>query len=75
MLRDKTERPEGLASGNSLLVGTDPGRIIAEVERLLGDPVALAVMSRRALPFGDGRTAPRIAGLIEEWLEAKRLRA
>ena len=75
VLRDKTERPEGLASGNSLLVGTDPVRIVAEVERLLGDPVALAVMGRRALPFGDGRTAPRIAGLIEEWLEAKRLRA
>ena len=75
VLRDKTERPEGLASGNSLLVGTDPARIVAEVERLLGDPVALAVMSRRALPFGDGRAAPRIAGLIDEWLEAKRLRA
>ena len=75
VLRDKTERPEGLASGNSLLVGTGPDRIIAEVERLLGDPVAMAVMSRRALPFGDGRAAPRIAGLIEEWLESKRLRA
>jgi UDP-N-acetylglucosamine 2-epimerase (non-hydrolysing) len=75
VLRDKTERPEGLESGNSLLVGTDPERIVAEVDRLLGDPVALAAMSRRALPFGDGRAAPRIAGLIEEWLEAKRLRA
>jgi UDP-N-acetylglucosamine 2-epimerase (non-hydrolysing) len=75
VLRDKTERPEGLASGNSLLVGTDPGRIVTEVKRLLGDPVALAEMSRRALPFGDGRAAPRIAALIEEWLEAKRLRA
>ncbi|MEO7654702.1 MAG: UDP-N-acetylglucosamine 2-epimerase (non-hydrolyzing) [Sphingomicrobium sp.] len=74
VLRDKTERPEGLASGNSLLVGTDPERIMAEVERLLGDPVALALMSRRAFPFGDGLSSPRIAGLIEEWLAEKRLR-
>ncbi len=75
VLRDKTERPEGLASGNSLLVGTDPARIVAEVERLLGDPVALAVMSRRALPFGDGHASGRIAGLIDEWLGQQRQQA
>lgn len=75
VLREKTERPEGLASGNALLVGTDPERILAEVRRLLGDPLALAAMSNRALPFGDGRSAGRIAGLVGEWLEAQRLRA
>jgi UDP-N-acetylglucosamine 2-epimerase (non-hydrolysing) len=75
VLRDKTERPEGLASGNALLVGTDPKRIFAEVERLLRDPLALAAMGKRAFPFGDGRAAGRIAGLVGEWLEAQRLRA
>lgn len=71
VLRDKTERPEGLASGNALLVGTGTARIVEEVSRLLADPVALAAMARRALPYGDGRAAPRIAAIIEKWLEAR----
>ena len=75
VLRDKTERPEGIASGNALLVGTEPLRIRAEVERLLRDPTALAAMGRRSFPFGDGRSAGRIAGLVDGWLEAQRLRA
>ncbi len=75
VLRDKTERPEGLATGNARLVGTDPDRIVAEVRSLIGDPGSLAAMSRRAFPYGDGRAAPRIAGLIAEWIAARRLRA
>ena len=75
VLREKTERPEGVASGNAVLVGTDPKRILAEVERLLRDPLALSAMSRRAFPFGDGRSAGRIGGLVAAWLEAQRLRA
>jgi UDP-N-acetylglucosamine 2-epimerase (non-hydrolysing) len=75
VLRDKTERPEGLEAGNARLVGTDPERIVAEVRSLLGDPLSLAAMSRRAFPYGDGSAAPRIAGLIAQWLAAKRLRA
>ncbi|MFL6830187.1 MAG: non-hydrolyzing UDP-N-acetylglucosamine 2-epimerase [Sphingomicrobium sp.] len=71
VLRDKTERPEGVASGNALLVGTGTARIVAEVTRLLADPVALAAMARRSLPYGDGRAAPRIAAIIAEWLERK----
>lgn len=69
VLRSKTERPEGIASGNSVLVGTDTSAIVAEVGRLLHDPAALAAMSKRALPYGDGRAAPRIAAIVEEWLE------
>ena len=42
VMRDKTERPEGIAAGTSVLVGTDRERIVAEVGRLLGDPVRLA---------------------------------
>ncbi len=70
VLRDKTERPEGLASGNMALVGTDPERIIAAVRRILADPDALATMSRPALPYGDGFAGPRIAGAIEHFLAA-----
>jgi UDP-N-acetylglucosamine 2-epimerase (non-hydrolysing) len=71
VLRDKTERPEGVESGNALLVGTDKGRIVEEVTRLLEQPAALAAMGRRSLPYGDGRAAPRIAAIVERWLEAR----
>jgi len=68
VLRDTTERPEGIATGNMRLVGTSTRRIITEVERLLRDPAVYAAMSRRAYPYGDGRAAPRIAEIIDKWL-------
>jgi UDP-N-acetylglucosamine 2-epimerase (non-hydrolysing) len=55
------------------LVGTDSERILAESSRLLADPNALARMSRRAFPFGDGRAGEKIAALIEKWLERRAL--
>lgn len=61
ILRDKTERPEGLASGTMKLVGTDPDRIVATVEELRRNRAELAAMRRPCLPFGDGQAAPRIA--------------
>jgi UDP-N-acetylglucosamine 2-epimerase (non-hydrolysing) len=61
VLRDKTERPEGLAQGSMQLVGTDPDRIIEAVERLRRNPRELATMRRPSLPFGDGQAASRIA--------------
>ena len=69
VLRDKTERPEAIATGKARLVGTATARIVDEVQRIVGNPLLLAAMSRRAFPFGDGRSAPRIAAAIEEWLE------
>lgn len=68
VLRDKTERPEAVATGNARLVGTDANRIIGEIRRLLADPLALAAMSRHSFPFGDGSAAPRIARVVEDWL-------
>jgi UDP-N-acetylglucosamine 2-epimerase (non-hydrolysing) len=73
VLRNKTERPEAIASGNARLVGTSTERIVAEASRLLDDPIERAAMSRRAFPFGDGRAGPRIAAIIEEWLERRRI--
>ena len=70
VLREKTERPEGVASGNMLLVGTGRQRIVEAVVRLL-DPAVRAAMSHRAFPFGDGRSAARIAGHIAAFLEAQ----
>jgi len=69
VLREKTERPEAIESGNALLVGTSAERIAAEVRRLIDDPAARQAMARPAFPFGDGRAAPRIARVIAEWLE------
>jgi UDP-N-acetylglucosamine 2-epimerase (non-hydrolysing) len=60
VLRETTERPEGLAAGTLRLVGTDANRIIAETTRLLDDPEAHAAMAHAANPFGDGHAAGRI---------------
>jgi UDP-N-acetylglucosamine 2-epimerase (non-hydrolysing) len=61
LLRDKTERPEALATGSMELVGTDPKRIVDAVMRLKRDRAALRAMGRPCLPFGDGQAASRIA--------------
>jgi UDP-N-acetylglucosamine 2-epimerase (non-hydrolysing) len=68
VLRDKTERPEGIAAGSSRLVGTDRERIVTEARQLLDNPRANAAMSRPAFPFGDGRAGKRIAAIITAWL-------
>jgi len=64
VLREKTERPEALWTGNLRLVGTDTKRITDEVRNLLGDPLALSAMAEPRLPYGDGRAGYRIAALI-----------
>ena len=60
VLRDVTERPEGIDAGTVKLVGTDTERIIAETRRLLDDPQAYAQMAHAVNPYGDGHAAPRI---------------
>jgi len=66
VLRDKTERPEGVAAGTARLVGTDPEHVLAEVERLLDDPAAFEAMSGARNPYGDGHAAKRIVATIGE---------
>ena len=68
VLREKTERPEGIAHGSASLVGTSSERIVSEARRLLHDPAALARMRRRSFPYGDGKAAERIANIIEKHL-------
>ena len=68
VLREKTERPEAIASGNARLVGTSSDRIVTEVRRLLENPYERLAMARPAFPFGDGRAAPRIAEAIKRFL-------
>ena len=64
VMRETTERPEGVEAGTAKLVGTDADRIVAETERLLDDPTAYAAMTRAHNPFGDGRSAARIVELL-----------
>ncbi len=64
VLRENTERPEGVEAGNAKLVGTDPQRIVSESLRLLSEPEAYEVMSKTASPYGDGRAAARIRSVV-----------
>jgi len=64
VLREVTERPEGLESGTLKLVGTDTERIVSETRRLLDDVAAHARMAQAVNPYGDGRAAKRIVDAI-----------
>lgn len=64
VLREKTERPEGVSAGVLKLVGTNTDMIITETSRLLDDPTAWAKMAHAANPFGDGHAAERIVQAI-----------
>jgi len=75
VLRERTERPEGIAAGSARLVGTSSERIVGEARRLLADPAELARMGRRRFPYGDGRASERIAAIVNEWLARQELLA
>jgi UDP-N-acetylglucosamine 2-epimerase (non-hydrolysing) len=64
VLRETTERPEGVAAGTAKLVGTDTKLIVTEASRLLSDPNAYAAMARAVSPYGDGLAARRIADAL-----------
>lgn len=66
--RETTERTEGLEAGTLRLVGTDPERIFAEGNRLLGDPLAYREMAEAENPYGDGHAAQRIVAALEHLL-------
>lgn len=65
VLREVTERPEGVASGNVKLVGSDTERIVSETGRLLDDPSERLRMASAVNPYGDGHAAERIATALE----------
>jgi len=69
VLRETTERPEGIECGIARLTGSDTARIVAEASRLLTSPAEYASMARAANPYGDGRAAERIAAVLlgEPW--------
>ncbi|MEW6522509.1 MAG: UDP-N-acetylglucosamine 2-epimerase (non-hydrolyzing) [Bacillota bacterium] len=59
LAREKTERPEAVAAGTVVLVGSSRERIVGQTRRLLHDSHAYAAMARASNPYGDGRAAAR----------------
>ena len=64
ILRNTTERPEGVRAGVARLVGTEKTRIVQEASKLLSDPQAYRRAAARANPYGDGKAAKRIVGYL-----------
>jgi UDP-N-acetylglucosamine 2-epimerase (non-hydrolysing) len=69
VLREKTERPEGVTAGVLKLVGTDTGRILAEARNLLDNREAYLAMVNVENPFGDGHAAEKIVKALLEYRE------
>jgi UDP-N-acetylglucosamine 2-epimerase (non-hydrolysing) len=68
VLREVTERPEGVMAGVAELVGTDPDRIVARGRALLAEAALDRGSRRKANPYGDGKAALRIAAAVEAFL-------
>lgn len=66
VLRDVTERPEGVAAGTLKLAGTETAQITSEAKRLLEDKSAYEAMSQSANPYGDGHAAEKIVQALLE---------
>ncbi|WPB42684.1 UDP-N-acetylglucosamine 2-epimerase [[Clostridium] scindens] len=65
VMRDTTERPEGIAAGTLKLVGTNENDIYQHFSELLSNREAYEVMSKASNPYGDGHTCERIADILE----------
>ncbi len=68
VMRDTTERPEGVRAGVARLVGPHTDRIVAAVEELLTDESSYRAMAQKQNPYGDGHAAARIARVLAEKL-------
>lgn len=69
VLRDTTERPEGVAAGTLKLVGTDPQAVKEQMNALLNDPAKYAEMAQAQNPYGDGHAAARILDAIAKTIK------
>lgn len=69
VMRDTTERPEALHAGTVKLVGTDYGKIMANVSALLDDKAEYDKMSKAVNPYGDGMASKRIVAFLKEKLK------
>lgn len=72
VMRDTTERPEGVAAGTLKLVGTKEDSIYEAFSMLLNDKDVYNAMSKAANPYGDGTASVQIANCIDKYLLAKK---
>jgi UDP-N-acetylglucosamine 2-epimerase (non-hydrolysing) len=70
VMRDTTERPEGVAAGTAILTGPNAGAIVHHAARLLTDAAAYRSMAAARNPYGDGHAAERIVERIRRYFEA-----
>lgn len=68
VMRETTERPEGVEAGTARLVGAEQASIVENATRLLDDPLAYDAMANAVNPYGDGHAADRIVARIERFL-------
>lgn len=68
IMREKTERPEGINAGVALLVGTKRVKIVDEVQRLLDSEEEYKRMATGVNPFGDGQASERIVKIIRDFI-------
>ena len=68
-MRDTTERPEAVESGNVILVGTNKTKIIDNVQNLINNKKAYEKMSNALNPYGDGNASKRIVKIIKDSYE------
>ena len=69
VLRDTTERPEGIEAGTLCLVGTDEKQVYDAAKKLLTDPAAYEKMAQAKNPYGDGRASERILDAIADYFD------
>lgn len=68
VVRDTTERPEGIEAGTARLIGTQPDQIVVHCMELLRNPKVLAQMSKIQKPYGEGNSGIQVATILERVL-------
>ena len=74
VLRDTTERPEGVQAGTLKLVGTHYDRVKNEMEQLLNDPKEYQSMAQAKNPYGDGQASQRICAALRYYFQQTKKR-
>ena len=66
VMRNNTERPEGVEEGTALLVGTDQEKIVNTTQKLLNDPIFYDSISKVNNPYGDGNSSKNILNFLKD---------
>lgn len=72
VMRDTSERPEGITAGSARLVGTDVGAIVAETQKLLKNEDEYQRIANVVNPYGDGKASERIASILSQQMRRQR---